>query len=444
MSNQPQAIFPFPVRKADPTSTPLSVASSESGEISVKNVSPPLISPISHFSHEPKTPQLSDLALYGPIGNIVQRIEPLTEAHPAPILLELLIGMGSMMGNKPFFIAQSTKHHTNLFGVVTGQSSTGRKGSAWGVSKSVLGQIDQSWVQENITNGIGSGEGIIFKLKDLDDPEQERLRDKRLLLREGEFSRVFQVMKRGGSTVSDAIINGWDSNPLGTLTKKPMVASNSHISMVCDVTREELLRLGTTAQSNGFANRFLWCYSAMTKLLPRAKAIPPDLIKREVDQIKGSLKKNLLSQSREMTRTQAADEYWDEIYEELTIRPNSVWGSVTHRAAAQVVRLSMIYALVDGSDEIDFKHLIAAKALCDYCDQSARWAFEGRAYGEHAQKILDNLQYGELTQTDLHTLFQRHMSKPMINQTLKEISHLIEVVTERTNGRNKTSYMLKK
>ena len=103
----------------------------------------------------------------------------------------------------------------------------------------------------------------------------------------------------------------------------------------------------------------------------------------------------------------------------------------------------MIYALLDEKDVIDLKHLVAAKALWDYCDRSARWAFEGRAYGEHAQKILDTLQYGELTQTDLHNLFQRHMSKPMINQALKEISHLIDAVTEKTTGRSKTSYRLK-
>ena len=442
MINQNQSIHPFPVVEGSTSATPPSIGGADTSEVCA-NSEPTLISHTSPSSQEPQTPQLSDLALYGPIGNIVQRISPLTEAHPAPILLELLIGVGSMIGKNPFFTVQNSKQHTNLFAVVTGESSTGRKGTAWGISKSVLGQIDQGWVQDNITTGIGSGEGVLLKLKDADDPDQEKLRDKRLLIREGEFSRVIQVMKRGGSTVSDTIMNAWDSNTLVSLTKKPIVASNSHISMVCDVTREELLQLGMKAQSNGFANRFLWCYSAMTKLLPRAKGFEPDLIKREVQQIKASLKKNLHAHSREMTRTQAAEEYWDEIYGELTVRPNNVWGSVTHRAATQVVRLSMIYALVDCSDVIDFKHLIAAKALCDYCDQSARWAFEGRAFGEIAQRILNALQYGPLTQTDLHNLFNRHVSKPMINHALKEISHLIDEMTERTAGRNKTTIRLK-
>jgi hypothetical protein len=213
--------------------------------------------------------------------------------------------------------------------------------------------------------------------------------------------------------------------------------------MVCDVTPQELLKLGLVSHTNGFANRFLWCYSAMTQLLPRAKGLDPVRIKGEVDEIRSALKKNLLAGSREITSTPEADEYWDGIYGELTIRPSGVWGSVTHRAPAQTVRLSMIYALVDGADAIDLNHLMAAKALVDYCDQSARWAFQGKAYGEHAQKILDALQYGQLSQSEVHNLFQRHINPLMISHALKEIGHLINTVTMKTPGRSKTIYSLK-
>ena len=443
MSTQPQAVFPFSASEADPTSTPLSLVGSESCEKREKSELT-LISPISHFSHEIPEPKLSDEAFYGPVGSIVQKIEPLTEAHPAPILLQTLIGLGNIIGRDPYFMTNSTAHRTNLYGITVGRSGSARKGTAWESSKRILSTIDPSWASSNIRSGLGSGEGVISALQDTGDTAVDAIADKRLLLREGEFAQVLQAMKRGGSSVSTVIRNGWDGGSLATVTKRPMIATNCHISMMCDVTREELAYLGKREQTNGFSNRCLWCFSKMPRLLPLAKPIDLKTIQRELDQIRDAVKRVRQRAGQEMVRSAKADEYWSVIYEGLVCRPEGVWGEVTQRASAQVVRLSMIYALLDGKDVIDLKHMIAAKALWDYCDQSARWAFEGRAYGENAQRILNALQYGELTQTDLHNLFQRHISKLMINQALKEISHLIEVVTEKTTGRNKTSYILKR
>jgi hypothetical protein len=439
----------FPINEAGDSypSQGISTTSTDNepiSEISVKSELTPLNSLISHVSQEVPEPKLSDEAFYGPVGSIVKKVEPLTEAHPAPILLQLLIGCGNIIGRGPYFMTNSTEQRTNLYGITVGNSSSARKGSAWEGSKRFLGAVDPQWVQKNIKSGLGSGEGVIAALQDSGDPAVDAIADKRLLLREGEFAQILQAMKRGGNSVSTVIRNGWDSGMLATVSKKPMVATNCHFSMMCDVTREELAYLGKREQTNGFTNRCLWCFSKMPRLLPLAKPIPLNLVEKELNQIKGAIKMAYLLDSVEMRRTAEADEYYCDIYKGLVERPDGVWGATTHRAAAQVVRLSMIYALLDQEVVIGVNHMIAAKAFWDYCDQSARWAFEGRAYDEHAQRILDALQYGELTQTDLHDLFQRHLSKPMINQALKEISHLVEVVTEKTNGRNKTSYMLKK
>src|SRR5436305_191665 len=77
------------------------------------------------------TPKLPDSALYGVIGDLVRRIEPHTEAHPAALLIQFLTGLGSIFGRSPYFLADSAKHHANLFAVVVGQSSRSRKGTSW-------------------------------------------------------------------------------------------------------------------------------------------------------------------------------------------------------------------------------------------------------------------------------------------------------------------------
>jgi hypothetical protein len=50
-------------------------------------------------------------------------------------------------------------------------------------------------------------------------------------------------------------------------------------------------------------------------------------------------------------------------------------GSITGRAEAQVIRIALIYALLDGKPEIELVHLKAAIAVWDFCDESARQTF---------------------------------------------------------------------
>jgi len=435
----------FPMNEAEGSSPSQGVSTPSNIEEQSSEISEPctLISLSSPFPQEVPEPTLSPLALYGPIGTLVEKVAPFTEAHPAPILLHLLIGCGNMFGRGPFFMTNSTAQRTNLYGITIGSSAIARKGCAWEASKRLLAAVDPLWVKHNIRSGLGSGEGVVTALQDTGDPAIDDIADKRLLLREGEFSQVLQAMKRGGNSVSTVIRNGWDSDTLATMTKKPITASNCHFSMLCDVTREELAYLGKRENTNGFANRYLWCFSTMTRLLPLAKPIDLSLVEYELEQMKGAVKLTQMLDSFEMTRTPEADEYYCEIYRDLVYRPEGIWGSVTHRAATQIVRISMIFTILDRTTEIGLPQMIAAKAVWDYCDQSARWAFEGNAFGEHAQRILEQLAGGEMTQTQLHDLFHRHPNKKVINQALKEISHLINVAEEKTAGRNKKIIRLK-
>src|SRR5204862_2402688 len=112
------------------------------------------------------TPKLPDSALYGVIGDLVRRIEPHTEAHPAALVIQFLTGLGSIFGRSPYFLADSAKHHANLFAVVVGQSSRSRKGTSWNHIRRILANVDPEWAKSRVMGGVGSGEGIIFELKD--------------------------------------------------------------------------------------------------------------------------------------------------------------------------------------------------------------------------------------------------------------------------------------
>lgn len=77
-------------------------------------------------------PKVNELALYGLAGNAVRTIDAYTEADPVAVLITFLSSFGSVIGRKAHFTVEYTPHYLNLFSVLVGESSKGRKG----VSKS--------------------------------------------------------------------------------------------------------------------------------------------------------------------------------------------------------------------------------------------------------------------------------------------------------------------
>ena len=72
-------------------------------------------------------PCLSEEALFGVAGEIVRKIAPHTEAHPAALLIQLLAGIGNLIGRGPFFVTERTKQYTNLFAVIVGTPLEGER-----------------------------------------------------------------------------------------------------------------------------------------------------------------------------------------------------------------------------------------------------------------------------------------------------------------------------
>lgn len=62
-------------------------------------------------------------------------------------------------------------------------------------------------------------------------------------------------------------------------------------------------------------------------------------------------------------------------------------GAITNRGEAQVLRLALVYTLVDGRNAIATKHLKAAFAVWRYCKASARAIF-GKTLGD---KVADRI-----------------------------------------------------
>ena len=246
-------------------------------------------------------------ALHGLAGEIVRTIEPYSEADPAALLVQVLIGFESVVGRAPYFAVEADEHRANLFAVIVGATSTSRKGTSWSHVRRLLAAADEGWATNCITGGLSSGEGLIWAVRNPIE-KKERIRekgrvagyetvlvdegvsDKRLLVFESEFSRVLRVCARPTNTLSATTRQAWDTGDLRTLTKtSPAVATGAHISIIAHVTSEELRReLDETDMGNGFGNRFLFVCATRSKLLPEGGRPNPTTLDRLAGSTPGS------------------------------------------------------------------------------------------------------------------------------------------------------------
>lgn len=265
------------------------------------------------------------------------------------------------------------------------------------------------------------------------------IEDKRLLAIEGELARALAACDRYGNTLSAVIRHAWDGLKLSTLTKnQSATATGAHISIIGHITRSELLTtLSQTQQLNGFANRFLWICARRSKLLPWGGDF--DGVART--DIVSNLQRAIVhaQTERHVLPTSTARDIWEAVYPELSEGRAGLLGSVTSRAEAQVMRLAMVYALMDCSAEIDAEHLQAALELWEYSASSARYIFGASTGDSVADRILATLieePFG-LSKTDLRDLFGRHKSKTEVDRALATLSELGLIRCKRalTGGR---------
>src|SRR5262249_5945941 len=401
-----------------------------------------------------KSIALQDFALHGLPGDIVKTVLPYTEAHPAALLVHILVSYGNIIGHNAHFRVEHTPHYLNLFAVLVGATSRSRKGTSRSTPGYIFQQVDPSWHKSRIKSGLSSGQGLIWAVRDpvmesrpnaagehegkIVDPGEG---DKRLLVIEEEFSHALKQMPLEGNVLSAVVREAWDSGNLNTLTSgrklKPVTATDAHISIIGHVTQEELLRhLNATEQANGFANRFLWLSIERSKLIANPKGTPDKLLEPLIERLRHAVAFGV--KAGEIERDPSAEGIWNACYSNLTDDIPGMIGAITSRAAPQVMRIACLYALLDLSATVGPEHLRAALALWDYCFHSARLIF-GNSLGDPvADTILSAIKGADdgLTATDIYNLFSRHGSDDIDRAVALLLrSRLIEEISIPTKGR---------
>lgn len=407
-------------------------------------------------------PQMHKDAYYGLAGEIIRTIDPHTEADPVAILVQLLVALGNMFGRKVHFKAEQDVHAPNLFVAVVASSAKGRKGTSWGIVRSLLKDVDPTWRGVDPVKGLTSGEGLVAAVNNNDvelAPRQKKMtqpeieatseseKDKRVLVLETEFASVLSAMKRDHNTLSQFLRIGWDSGNLQVANRRdPLRVDNAHISIVTHITKEELLRfMGSVETFNGFANRFLWICARRSKLLPHGGRIP----EAALTHMRAQLRKvfEFSATVEELRRDDAANELWVSEYIRLSEEIGGVVDAITARAEPQIMRLACVYAVLDCSPIIRKEHLKAALAVWQYCVDSVTYVF-GTSLGDHlANDILRKLRLRSpqgMTQTELTRAFGNNRQAREMKSALEMLSTAKLAYSESGafsgRGRNTTTW----
>ncbi|AZS14569.1 DUF3987 domain-containing protein [Paenibacillus lutimineralis] len=417
--------------------------------------------------------KLGEPALHGLAGDIVRFIDPHTEADPAAVLINFITMFGNMVGDGPHFVVSGGKHRMRLFAVLVGATFRGKKGTSLDPVLKLMNAADVEFNTRK-KSGLSSGEGLIYSVRDQviesrpvvegkgkdkkSTGEYEEVitdsgvEDKRLLVVESEFGSVLNVLRRDGNTLSAIIRNAWDGNgEIRTLTKNPMQASNSHISILGHITPEELRKLLTGNEiHNGFVNRFLWLYVQQSKSLPSGGEfhkldVGPivDRIKEACDYAMNEMPVDNNGDPLPMERNEAANKLWERIYEPLQRDASGIIGASTSRVIPYVMRLACIYALLDMSNVVRVEHLKAALAVWDYCYKSVAFIFGEQELTNDPiiSKILSRLKEKSegLTLTDINDLFKGTVKSDELQGAIKKMQDngLITVKTIPGRGRPK-------
>jgi hypothetical protein len=380
-------------------------------------------------------------AFHGVAGQLVRAIEPHSEADPAALLAQFLVGWGSLVSRGPYYLAEADHHHANEYVCIVGTTSKARKGTSWGRVQVPLGEVDEAWAENCQIFGLGSGEALIDAVRE----------DKRALVHEGEFARLLAVIAREGSTISSMLRTAWDTGTIAIRTrgKKKEQETGAHISLIGHITRDELLRrLSDTEVGNGFGNRHLWMCAKRSKKLSRGGGSIDfgDLIERL--RVVTQVVRRLGSTTR-VDFDEKAGKLWDEIYGDLSEGRPGMLGSMVSRAEAHVVRLALTYALLDAKEGvkvcIQIEHLKAGLAVWKYAEASARYIWGDSLGDPTADATLEALQAtgaAGMTKWDIHNHFSRHKPAAEIDRAINVLLErgLIRFASEKTEGRPVTRY----
>ena len=394
--------------------------------------------------------------LYGIFGEFGRAAAKDTEVNPYAAAMNLMIFISASVGRGIYFYIGNDIHHVRLYGLHIGRSSRGQKGGAHSLLNRVIKVIAENdfdlLLPSRHTGGLSSKEGLAALIHDgymQGKEEVAPITDKRLFIRESEFSNVMHQAARNGNTLSAGLRDAWDGVGIQPATKlKGTWASHPHIAIAGACTPIELLALTTKNDvSNGFLNRFIIFWAERTKLIPFPQCTHIDTVNLLATKINAIIQfaksdyvwnKNpsLASEdNRQITLSDDAKRTYGALYINVfpTYNDGDNVAALTERKAPYLLRMAALFAISDFSLVIEEWHINAAYEWVKYWHESVKFIFNDAAeevknneISDHASKIVSYLASKDkgyqATRTELSkTVFSGHLDSKALDEALNTL-----------------------
>ena len=384
----------------------------------------------------PGPPAYSGLA-----GRVVALALPHTEADPVAILAQFLAVFGNIIGQRPHAIVGATRHGTNLFAALVGATAKARKGDSWSPVREIVRRVEPDYLHDRVLGGFGSGEAVIHAVRDQlgDDPGEP---DKRLAVLEPELARILRVAGRQGSILSEVMRLAWDRDVLRNIVKgNPATATGAHVSVVAHVTTAELRREMTdTTVFSGWANRFLWLAVRRSKELPEPDPFDGRMVDALADELDACIR--WAAERDRIDRDPEARALWRAMYHDLSADHPGLAGAAVARGEPQVLRLSLVYALLDRSPVVRVDHLRAAVELWAYAERSAFHIFADATGDPDADRVEEIIRrFGPLDREAITRATSNHVSGPRLDRALRAAANTGRVRSRQVSTPGRTAEM---
>ena len=403
-----------------------------------------------NLSHE--YPTFKDSNFYGIAGEVAALAVEHSEADKVAVYFSFLTAAASMLGRDKFLQVGDSRHYARLFTAIVGASSRARKGTSFKPVERIIKKAEEMYqqtandfVKESLiiaNGGLSSAEGLIYAVRDESEETTKKdnapvwlgVDDKRLLIVEEELGSVFKVAQREGNQLSPVLRKAWDGGTLAPMTKNNrMRSTDPHINTIGHITQFELKELVSNSDIyNGLINRFLWACVRRTKKLSTPQPMDDSKVLELAIKLSSVFKKSKSTENNEIQLNTEARNLWDIQYHIVSTDREGVMGAVTARNEAHVLRLALLFCLLDGMADINTAHLKAAIAVVDYATASCEFIFTVPSEeSPDAQKLLSALDIKPLSQTEISQLFNGNKNKAQLTQLLTELQ-TINKISKRT------------
>ena len=373
-------------------------------------------------------------AYHGIIGDYVSTIAPTTESDPVAVLVQCLSWAGCRLGRSVYLRHGTTQHYPMVWPLIIGKTSVARKGTSEADSINPLTAIDGI---PRRRNGMTSGEGVIDAFLPSGGPD-EPPPDPRMLVVESEWESVLARCRREGNTLSAVLRDAYDHRPLATMNAGGggRLADQYSLAVIGHIT-PRAFREGMTSKdlSNGFLNRFLVLLVHRPHMVPwpgvasgEAERLIDDIVVRAKTAATGEMELSEEARGTYIDWYKRREANAEDLHERVAM--------ATARGVPNLLRISMVFAALDGGLVIDTSHLEAAMAIVDNSHASAHRLLAPGRTGLDAQ-ILDKLKNGQLSRTQLSNAFHRHVTAEQLDEAIAPLmdAGLMERATEPTAGR---------